>query len=1551
MYSQSAFAGTKSVVLRLMPSSVALLLLAGTISGEELSSCLQAIAQQYLRSRCLSFHFPFNFTDPSLNYVPSLVQSPLLKNMHEDWAVNLPAISSESIKYPFIPPGPSCYLNCAQIIILEDDVPYVEQIDQIVYTFYTQTYQDGGGNKSRIVVTVSAESNQVEVYLLLKHMFIKGDIDVIFVGKMDGFINVLTLFPYGKDKESCPEDNTEVETLDRWVDGRFEKHTDLFPDKVPRKFNDCTINIGTMDDPPYFITDGQGNGVGGIEYQIAEVIGRHLGLRNRYMFFSKNDSVLWSETERPHGMRTELRKGQVWMIISGHSNFIFSFSCLTVPHAYLMNRISWFFSNPNQVPNWKLISLAFDRNSWILVLVAALAFSLILFARARFLRKQHPFQRLSTSMMVILGLMLANPSNINLKGILFRIAFATWFFYTIHINLAYSAGLTSLLITGKLEPRVTSFEGILQRNIKTAMTMNVVLQISGVEEPLIKQVLSNRILVEDVSEVFSQSGTLAILEREPNFLYKIKKYNLSFYRSELNLGFVYLGLKMRKNNFLVDRIAELSSRVLENGSVNKFVQDYWSVPNNFRRSRLPIGYSPARLRDEFIKDVILHDQQPAGISVVTARPMSAPVALLLAATIRGDELSTCLQAIAKQYLSSRCLSFNFPLNFTEPSLIDVPSLVRSPLLKSFHEDWAVNLPSMSKATLMYPIFPPGPTCYLNCAHIIILEDDKPYIEQIDQIIYNEYSQYYEDGGGDKTRMVVTVSAETNQVDVYRLLKHMFIKGDIDVIFVGKMDGFINVFTLFQYGKDKKSCPEDNTEVETLDRWVEGRFERSMDLFPDKVPRAFNNCTINVGTMHDPPHFIMNDKGISGIEYQIVEMIGRHLGLRNRYKFFERNDSVMLTDKEGPHGIRTELRKGRIWIMVSGHSNYIYTFFCYTVPHSYITNQISWFFSNPNEIPNWKLIFLAFDLRSWVLVLVTTLVFPLILTALARLQKKRHRFRRLSTSMLASLGLLLANPSNINLKGPVFRIAFATFFFYTIHINLAYSAGLTSLLITGKLEPRITSFEQILQRNIKTVTTMNVVLQTLDVEEPLIKKVLSDPILVQVVSDVFFNHKIGSYSLLEREPTILYLIKKYNISFYKSNLNLGFVYLGLKMRRNHFLIGRIAEMSSRVLENGFVKKFVQDYWSVFKSSRRSESKSFTLRDLTGPFLKSTLAPLGRAGLEVLERGPYIPFSEGALVQVLGGAFSKEQETRGFSKKVLYLSLVPDLPKGPMVLKRNKLWATEGHEELEDLGKETPIEPPSSVYIAQTDLSREKYPTVQELKQGIKKSFTPAKEGIKIRGLVETTRGVIIRTQTKEEATRLAQSERIKELGAKVNLENKRLPRIIIYDVPSDLEQEKIVELFWTINAKKLDPNKQHFSLVFKTGPRGRDTVHWVAEVSPAVRNEILAEGRVFLDWSSCNVRDWVAVTRCNKCQGFSHIEKFCPATVVNCGYCSERGHVSGDCPKQKTGGPPKCINCNHARILPREVRSGFPRGYQLTAETSGISEQAFLQADSVGMKHR
>lgn len=231
--------------------------------------------------------------------------------------------------------------------------------------------------------------------------------------------------------------------------------------------------------------------------------------------------------------------------------------------------------------------------------------------------------------------------------------------------------------------------------------------------------------------------------------------------------------------------------------------------------------------------------------------------------------------------------------------------------------------------------------------------------------------------------------------------------------------------------------------------------------------------------------------------------------------------------------------------------------------------------------------------------------------------------------------------------------------------------------------------------------------------------------------------------------------------------------------------------------------------------------------------------------------------------------------------------------------------------------TPKKQPSSVFIAPTEQSKAEYPTIEDLKQGIKRNFTPASEGVKIRGIIQTTKGIVIRTQTKDEAKKVLESAAIKRMGAQVRLEEKRLPRIIIYDVPYEIEEAKLSELFWKVNASNLDRGKQIFKPIFKTGPRGKDTVHWVAEVSPAVREEILAEGRVFLDWASCNARDWLAVTRCNKCQGYGHAEKFCSAKSKNCAYCGERGHDIGDCPTQKASGPAKCINCTRTNLSPAD----------------------------------
>lgn len=213
---------------------------------------------------------------------------------------------------------------------------------------------------------------------------------------------------------------------------------------------------------------------------------------------------------------------------------------------------------------------------------------------------------------------------------------------------------------------------------------------------------------------------------------------------------------------------------------------------------------------------------------------------------------------------------------------------------------------------------------------------------------------------------------------------------------------------------------------------------------------------------------------------------------------------------------------------------------------------------------------------------------------------------------------------------------------------------------------------------------------------------------------------------------------------------------------------------------------------------------------------------------------------------------------------------------------------------------------TVLIEHNEKAKEKFPTIESLTTGIKQNFKPSTEGIRIKNMVQTTKGVIIQTQSVEEAKKFRDSENIKNLGADVRIPNKRQPRVIIYDVPVEYTQELLSETFWRLNARELGNAGHTFKPIFKTGPKGGNSTHWVAEVSPKVWKEIMKEGRVFLEYQSCNARNWLATTRCNKCQAFGHSKDHCKARIANCAHCAAGTHETQNCPN--TNLPPKCINC-------------------------------------------
>lgn len=94
-----------------------------------------------------------------------------------------------------------------------------------------------------------------------------------------------------------------------------------------------------------------------------------------------------------------------------------------------------------------------------------------------------------------------------------------------------------------------------------------------------------------------------------------------------------------------------------------------------------------------------------------------------------------------------------------------------------------------------------------------------------------------------------------------------------------------------------------------------------------------------------------------------------------------------------------------------------------------------------------------------------------------------------------------------------------------------------------------------------------------------------------------------------------------------------------------------------------------------------------------------------------------------------------------------------------------------------------------------------------------------------------------------------------------------------------------------------------NLVFKTGPRYRETVHWVLETNSATHAKIRNK-RVFCGYFGCKISEFNRVTQCLRCQNFGHIAGKCRVLNPNCRFCSGN-HDSKNCPDT---GKVKCVNC-------------------------------------------
>ncbi|XP_022834814.1 uncharacterized protein LOC111362373 [Spodoptera litura] len=217
--------------------------------------------------------------------------------------------------------------------------------------------------------------------------------------------------------------------------------------------------------------------------------------------------------------------------------------------------------------------------------------------------------------------------------------------------------------------------------------------------------------------------------------------------------------------------------------------------------------------------------------------------------------------------------------------------------------------------------------------------------------------------------------------------------------------------------------------------------------------------------------------------------------------------------------------------------------------------------------------------------------------------------------------------------------------------------------------------------------------------------------------------------------------------------------------------------------------------------------------------------------------------------------------------------------------------------------------SSIAIYPNDKTQ----TSDATKSLVQKIISPEEMKLRVRGLKKIRNGgVIISADSKGDIEKLKTSEKLVSSGLKVEEPTKRRPRIAVIGVPVALTESDVMECIYEQNLSDKLPNTTRASflndirLSHKSGKKDRPTCNYIIEVPAIIRKLLINQGRIFINWTSCPVKDFTIVTRCFNCQQFGHAAKFCRETSPTCNHCGEMGHSFKECNNKSS--PSQCATC-------------------------------------------
>lgn len=271
---------------------------------------------------------------------------------------------------------------------------------------------------------------------------------------------------------------------------------------------------------------------------------------------------------------------------------------------------------------------------------------------------------------------------------------------------------------------------------------------------------------------------------------------------------------------------------------------------------------------------------------------------------------------------------------------------------------------------------------------------------------------------------------------------------------------MDIITYFPYHNFTAQFAGRNMRI--IGKCINGKLVTTSDLYQKKLPLNWSNTTLKVYYMKNEPYIIKSPNGLTGIETELVKLIGKKMKLILDFKQFEAIEWGYKLSNGSYTNIFKELRNGNCDLAIGGIPAKPENLKDFDMTVNHLGDDVVWIVPKAKYIQPWIKIFLVY----MILLIATFTILVIMSFTFYLLKRGTFCDERQWSSLEISYRILLGIPVVRNFKSNTVRLVFMSWCIFCVIYKINFDASFISILATDYYDKQIKTVQDIIDAKLK-----------------------------------------------------------------------------------------------------------------------------------------------------------------------------------------------------------------------------------------------------------------------------------------------------------------------------------------------------------------------------------------------------------------------------------------------------------------------------------------------------